>query len=110
MITIQPIDRLSYLLRLIDDRRSAVRSDGLPPFTATCVLVPTVDDTSIAEVCGLTLAQDGAHFGWHVRALRELLEVARRCGYRRLVADTDGRLWPGWEAMEHGWIGVDLEG
>lgn len=112
MITVQPIRCPAHFLRLVDDRRCGlhVRSDGLPPFTATCVLVPTVDDTSIAEVCGLTLAQDGAHFGWHVRALRELLNVGRACGYRRLVANTDGRLWPGWEAMEAGWIGVDLEG
>jgi len=110
MITVQPIDRPAYLLRLIDDRQCSSRADGLPPFTATCVLVPTPDDPSIAEVCGLALAQDGAYFGWHVRALRELLDVARGCGYRRLVANTDGRLWPGWEAMEAGWIGVDLEG
>lgn len=109
MITVQPIPAPSHLLRLIDDRRCSLRADGLPPFTATCVLAPTADDPTIAEVCGLTLAQDGAHFGWHIRALRELLNVGRGCGYRRLVANTDGRLWPGWEAMDAGWIGVDLE-
>lgn len=108
VITVQPIPAPSHLLRPIDDRRCSLRADGLPPFTATCVLVPTSDDPSIAEVCGLALAQDGAHFGWHVRALRELLNVGRACGYRRLVANTDGRLWRGREAMDHGWIGIDL--
>jgi len=110
MITLQRIPSPVHFLRLIDDRRCSTRADGLPPYMATCLLVPTLDDPTIAEVVGLTPSQDGAQFGWHIRALRELLDVARRCGYRRLVADTDGRLWPGWEAMEHGWIGVDLEG
>lgn len=103
VITVQPIPAPSHLLRLIDDRRCSLRADGLPPFTATCVLVPTSDDPSIAEVCGLALAQDGAYFGWHVRALRELLNVGRACGYRRLVANTDGRLWPGWVLIVGCW-------
>lgn len=112
MITVQPIRCPAHFLRLVDDRRCGlhVRSDGLPLWTASCLLEPTVDDPAIAIVVGLSLAQDGAHYGWHVRALRELLEVARGCGYRRLVANTDGRLWPGWEAMDAGWIGVDLGG
>ena len=110
MITVQSIPVPSHFLRLIDDRRCSTRADGLPPYMATCLLVPTLDDPTIAEVVGLTPSQDGATFGWHVRALRELLGVAKGCGYRRLVANTDGRLWPGWEAMDAGWIGVDLEG
>lgn len=59
MITVQPIRCPAHFLRLIDERRCGlhVRSDGLPPFTATCVLVPTLDDPAIAEVCGLTLAR-----------------------------------------------------
>lgn len=109
MITVQLIDRQAYLLRLIDDRRSAVRSDGLPPFTASCLLVPTDDDPTIAEVCAMVLADHAALYGWHIRAQREVREIAGRLGFRRLVANTDGRLWPGWEAMDHGWIGVDLE-
>lgn len=109
MITSQFVPRDSLLLRLIDDRQCTTRADGLPPFMATCLLVPTEDDPTIAEVCGLVLSHDKVTFGWHIRAMRELLDVARRCGYRRLVANTDGRLWPEWEAMDAGWIGIDLE-
>lgn len=108
MITVQSIPSPVHFLRLIDDRRCVTRADGLPPYMATCLLVPTLDDQTIAEVVGLVPSQDGATFGWHIRALRELLDVARDCGFRRLVANTDGRLWRGWEAMDHGWIGIDL--
>lgn len=71
MITVQPIRCPAHFLRLVDDRRCVTRADGQPPYMATCLLVPTVDDPTIAEVVGLVPSQDGAHYGWHVRALRE---------------------------------------
>ena len=59
MITAQRIPAPSHFLRLIDDRRCSTRADGLPPYTATCLLVPTLDDSTIAEVVGLTPSLDG---------------------------------------------------
>lgn len=110
MISVERLPRGSALLRVIASGKPQRRSDGKPPFIGTAILAPSRDDAGIGILIGMLLLEEATRSrGWRRKLMRALSGVAQQLGYRRLLADTDGRPRDGWHDAGNGWIGFDIE-